>query len=283
VQGELHPRTQQARRVYTELVVRISISRISEIQSISQISHKVSNDVLTKYLSAFLSEEEDTCHMRRRIHVIWGSIFWIWRISPIISQSIYNVCPHAYVTCIIWHVSSSSYDMYPPPHMTCILLIWHVTSSSWWGVLIRKRAIYIWVKCLFKCASFSFFTCLFQCLVQYLFVLQERIRFVCGFFGLLNEVSCMTCILLLIWHVSSSSYVLAYWMSFFAIQERIQYINMFWPIECQWGVLYGMYPPPMPCILLLICHVLADWMPFLRYRSESDMRQRPERALLVSD
>jgi hypothetical protein len=34
------------------------------------------------------------------------------------------------LTCIIlliWHVSSSSYDMYPPPHMTCILLfIWHV-------------------------------------------------------------------------------------------------------------------------------------------------------------
>ena len=35
-----------------------------------KISQKVSNDVLTKYLSAFLSEEEDTCHMRRRIHVI---------------------------------------------------------------------------------------------------------------------------------------------------------------------------------------------------------------------
>jgi len=28
---------------------------------------------------------------------------------------------------LIWHVSSSSYDMYPPPHVTCILLlIWHV-------------------------------------------------------------------------------------------------------------------------------------------------------------
>ena len=33
---------------------------------------------------------------------------------------------------LIWHVSSSSYGMYPPPHMACILLlIWHVSSSSY--------------------------------------------------------------------------------------------------------------------------------------------------------
>ena len=32
----------------------------------------------------------------------------------------------------IWHASSSSYDMHPPPHMACILLlIWHASISSY--------------------------------------------------------------------------------------------------------------------------------------------------------
>jgi len=32
----------------------------------------------------------------------------------------------------IWHASSSSYGMHPPPHMACIhLLIWHASSSSY--------------------------------------------------------------------------------------------------------------------------------------------------------
>jgi hypothetical protein len=64
--------------------------------------------------------------------------------SKHVSSSSYDMCPPPHMTCIlllIWHVSSSSYAMYPPPHMTCILLliwhvcilllIWHVSSSSY--------------------------------------------------------------------------------------------------------------------------------------------------------
>jgi hypothetical protein len=78
----------------------------------------------------------------------------IWHVS----SSSYDMYPPPHMTCIlllIWHVSSSSYDMSPPPHMTCILLlIWHVSSSS----------------------------------------------------SDMYPPPHMTCILLLIWHVSSSSY-----------------------------------------------------------------------------
>jgi len=69
---------------------------------------------------------------------------WYCQLIWHVSSSSYDMYPPPHMTCIllliwhhmtcilllIWHVSSSSYDMYPPPHMTCILLlIWHVPSN----------------------------------------------------------------------------------------------------------------------------------------------------------
>jgi hypothetical protein len=60
----------------------------------------------------------------------------IWHVSS--SSYDMDPPPHLYLSLkqtllvCICHVSSSSCDMYPPPHMTCIiLLIWHVSSSSY--------------------------------------------------------------------------------------------------------------------------------------------------------
>jgi len=125
----------------------------------------------------------------------------IWHVSSS-SYDMYPSYPPPHMTCIlllIWHVSSSSYDMYPPPHMTCILLlIWHVSSSS--------HDMY--------------------------------------------PSPHMTCILLLIWHVSSSSY------DMYPPPHMTCILLLIWHVSSS---SYDMYPPPhMTCILLLIWHVSSS-------------------------
>jgi len=112
-------------------------------------------------LSDLIFEEEDGCHMRRRMYVIWGGRF-VFNVIPSSLRSTeagsvcevltiiwhafsssfymhlvpsYDTNPLPYMTCILlltWRASSSSNDMQPPLEMTCILLlIWHASSSSY--------------------------------------------------------------------------------------------------------------------------------------------------------
>ena len=100
--------------VWNRLGRRLCLARSVSVSDSRSLS-------LTTSLGPVSYEEEDTCHMRRRIHV-WPQTLGLCRRLPLarpppVLTSL--VCG----PCMCAQVSSGAYDMYPPPHMTCILLL----------------------------------------------------------------------------------------------------------------------------------------------------------------